>query len=359
MGRWSPTVVAEAPRNAGMGAAMFGQAAMGAYSDMEAMRDRRRQRELQAEEQAQQQAYRTSSLANDAERLRIAREDAKARQLNDQAEFRLKVAQAGGEEVNDGAAPTGNAQAGSPVINAQAAQQESDLQRVQREAQEMYPVAPSRITDPTSGTSYRLDANRAARDKFIQERLKEITEQTKGTLTHTRAMEIEKERTKRALDAARIRASQRGQGGGGGSSDDVSPTQMTAEINKMNTAFAGIQRRRGAIMKSPQNNPGSNAYNEEIAQGIWDQFRADSAATVDSYRPENNPRMAAAKQNYGIPQTATPFFDTGAIAERDAQSVMARLTMARDRAKNPAQRAQADKLLREYAQQVNQRGMQR
>jgi hypothetical protein len=134
---------------------------------------------------------------------------------------------------------------------------------------------------------------------------------------------------------------------------------MTSEINKMNTAFAGIQRRRGGILKTPQNNPESNLYNEEIAQGIWDQFRADSAQTVDSYRPENNPRMAAAEKRFGIPKTATPFFDTGAIPESDAKSVMARLKMARDRAKNPAQRAKADTLLREYEQQVNQRGMQR
>lgn len=354
MGRWSPTIVAEAPRNAGMGLASFAQGAMGAYSALDDMRDRRRQRELQAQEAAANEAYRSSTLANDAARLSISREESKARQLTDNAELDLKLAQAGA--VSDPNQLTGNAQAGSPVANAQAAKDESDTGRAQREAKELYPVSPVRFTDPRTGETRYIDNNAKARSEFLTKRMEAIAKEQDAKTAHQRALEVQGLRNKGQLDAARLRAANRGTGGSGGGTgkvDGVTQTQMTAELKGAQTAMAGLARRRGTL--APKLDPDNDEYDGAVAS----QWQQDSTITVDKFRPENNPRMAAALQKYPMPESLVPFMDTDPIPEREVQTRMAALTAARDRAKNPQARSQAQRLLNEYAQQVNQRGMNR
>jgi len=359
MGRWSPTIVAEAPRNAGMGAALFGSAAMDAYSSLDELRDRRKQRELQASENAAQERYRNSSLANDAARLGIMRDEANARKLNDEAEYRLKLAQAGAQQ---GEPPTGNAQAGSPVANAQAAKDESAITRITRTATELYPRNIVRFEHPETGKPYWLDANQKARDAVIQQRLRDETEADKKAADHTRAIELQNLRNKGSEAAARIRAANRGSAGGGagggagGKVDGVTPTQMTAELKSAQTAMASLAGKRARNLRYID--PDSDDYSID-RQNEWQR---DSTTTVDKFRPENNPRMTAAISKYGMPESLAPFFNSSPDASvnplprADVERQMGSLAKVAATG-TPAQKAYAQKRLNELARMVNNQKM--
>lgn len=358
MGRWSPTVVAEAPRNAGMGLATLGSAALSTYSTMEEMREQRRRRELQEQEARAQEQYRQRTLANEATRLDMVRKDYEDNEKYRTAQMELDIAKAGGQRVDPNVPATGNAQPGSTVSNARAGQQESDLQRIQREASEMYPATPTQWQDPRSGTTYRMDANRAARDKFIEQRMKDLTEANKGTLQHQRALEIEQERTKRALEAARIRGrSSRSSGGTGTDGTNVTDTQMRSELRNMQKDFGRLQAARNAASM----NPDSDSYDE--TGSARRRFEADSITTVNRYRPENNPTMAAALDRYELPEGAEGFLSADPRRAVDplprgtVETQMQRLAQAAAFAATPEARKAAQMRLEALAQMVNQKKM--
>jgi hypothetical protein len=352
MGRWSPTVVAEAPRGGGSMALAAGlETGINRFEQLQQLREQRRQ-QAEAESQGRQRL--------DIQRADGAREDARnAAYAEDLAERRrMEMQRIRAQLIGDGYTDEepGPTQAPGEARNlAEAGQEESETQAIMRRASEAFP--PNVVaTQGPDGRTYRMDVNRKARDAAIQKALGEIEERKTSGLKHTQALELQDRRNKGAMERAKLTASQRAarggggaRAGGGGSDGSVTPTQARG-------ALMGAQKGVASMMKR-------NALLDRDDDDKNNMALRDSIATVQMYDPDSNPAMAAGVQQYGMPKALQPFYPgtapqqpaapRGEVDTQDFAARMGELTRKRDMAKDPQTRAAAQRLMNELAQAAN------
>jgi hypothetical protein len=163
----------------------------------------------------------------------------------------------------------------------------------------MYPDPKSRLqrVQTKDGRTMVYDPTKKIRQQFIDARLKEDAAVNERQVQGQVQLQLEtlrqnrNDQRTRETNASRERiARTRGAGGSGGSAGKaaVTPTQMRAGVNSANLQVRKMM----------------SEYPDELEQvrdpQSIDRWRADSAMTVDQYRPENNATLAAAR-DAGIP----------------------------------------------------------
>lgn len=340
--RWSPTVLPEVPRMAGMELANGMSQGLQTFSDMQAMREKRRAQEAEEQQRARQLDQTDRRLQGDKEELDYNRGEALRQEKN-----RLI---AGGFSLDDGTPMGGNAQPGSTVANGEASQKVSDTETIRRRAMEMFPPTPVTIDGP-NGQKYRTDGNRAARDKYMAEAGTEIDKRLSDEQKFNRDKALEEIRQAGRLKVEEVRGKYRAKTAK--REDGITPTQARSAWTGAQSTLAALAGERGS--KAKYVDEGSDEYDADRA-AAW---KRDSTMTVDRFRPENNPAMAAAVEDIGgggMPRGTTPFFESP-LNKQEVVKRMGELTILRDRAKNPQDRERAQQLLNEMALQVNERKM--
>lgn len=344
--RWSPTVLPEVPRMAGMELANGASQGLQTFNDMQAMREKRRAQEVEEQQRSRQLDQTDRRITADKEELDYNRGEALRQERN------RFIAM--GASIDDGTPIVGNAQPGSTVANGEASQKLSDTETIRRRAMEMFPVKPVTIDGP-NGQKYRLDGNRAARDEYMGKAGTEIDKRLSDEQKFNRDKALEEIRQAGRLkveqERGKYRAKTAGRGGPPKRDDGITPTQSRSAWTNAQSTLANLAGERGRIAKYVDD--GSDEYDVDRAAG----WKRDSTMTVDRFRPENNPAMAAAVEDIGggrMPRGTTPFFEPP-LNKQEVVKKMGELTILRDRAKNPAERQQAQQLLDELASQVNER----